>query len=833
VTFPLNLSLVKKALLLCLAGLASLLSSLQAQNQYLLPTEIAATFARSDAASAAAAGDFLLLYQQQGAAVVTDGTNTGRVEAIGGAGTYAVVTVDRVVADTIFYSSTIAATFDPSVSQLILDNGPEVRTVMDAAASPFDGQTGGILFRAATQQLTVAGTLNATGTGFRGGTGVQAPPDCNFVTTAAANTYAAGDFRGSRRGEGIASAPSGQELGRAPLANGGGGGNDHNTGGGGGANVTVGGAGGQNIIDDPLRCSGLFPGRGGVGLPNLSDRIYLGGGGGAGHANNTDQSAGGNGGGLIVLHAPQINFTNTARLIADGNDAPTIDGDGAPGGGGGGSVLLLGGTIDGSPAVQLTGGDGGSTTNFEDRCFGPGGGGSGGRLLVGGDQSAFAPDLNLSGGAFGRRLGSTICAEDEAPPQAGADGLVGEVDSDLPISSFSLSESLLCANDTLRVTDRSSGADTALWTISPNAAGLNVMVTAAGLDIAFDDDTNGSFDIQQSLVSGTDTFPGQTLSFSVDGLPRADTLLVEEVGDSVHLRVVGARDYQEIAYDLGDGTTIVTVDTTVGYRYAEAGSYQISAVLLSDRCGSSPLLIVPVNAGDRAQAVIFAKDPSGCAPLDIAPIDLSQGDYAGRRWEFPGGIPASSTEERPTVTYAEPGAYTATLTLVGANGTDTITSLEVTVFETPDADFTFEETAGTVEFQNQSEEGTDSEWDFGDGNVSEEFSPTHAYADAGEYTVRLITRGEFCSDTVTKSVTVDVVNSLDELRARGISVFPNPTTRLVHLRGPARLTGVYDIRGRQLRHRQKTVDLSDQPAGIYVLRIRFNERNYAVRVLRE
>jgi PKD repeat protein len=828
-----KVSLVKRNLLTFLSFAVSLVAGLGAQNVYLIPTSLSTSYAVVGNVGGAAVGDYVLVYQHQGAQVSSETETAGELIDLAGAGSYAITVIDRIAGDTVFFLNPIGENFDRAFTQLVLDRGPEMRTVMNAQATPFDGRTGGILFRAADQQLTVAGTLNASAAGFRGGQGVQAPPSCNFITVANNPTYPAGDFRGSRRGEGVSVAPAGQELGRAPLANGGGGGNDHNSGGGGGGNVSAGGAGAQNIVNDPFRCRGLFPGRGGFGLPERPDRIYFGGGGGAGHANNTDGSAGGHGGGLIVLSAPQINFTNTARLSADGADAPTINGDGAPGGGAAGSVLLLATTLSGSPEVSLTGGAGGSTTNQPDRCFGPGGGGSGGHLQVKGDRSAFSPDLSLSGGAFGRRLGSADCEEDESPPQSGASGATSDIESTAPVSSFTLSDTRFCANESLRLTDRSSGADTTLYTVSPSPVGLRVSGLADGLEISFADSTSGTYQITQVLVAGTDTITGQTTSFTVDGLPRADTLLVEQTGDEIRVRVVGARDYQQIVYDFGDSTVVVTADTTIEHRYAEPGTYSVSAVLVSDRCGQTPLLIVPVNAAERAEAIIFEKDPSGCAPLNISPIDLSEGDYTGRRWEFPGGLPATSAEERPTVTYAEPGLYTARLTLVGAAGADTVTTLEVTVFSTPRVDFSFTETEGTVVFDNLSDTGTTSEWDFGDGTTSEEFSPTHTYANPGTYDVRLITRGEFCSDTLIRQVVVDVVNSIHDLRRLGVSVFPNPTTQIVYLRGPATLTDVYDMRGRRIAHQDRQVDLGAMPRGHYILRISTKGKEYSVVILRE
>ncbi len=810
------------------------LASLGAQNTYLSVSEVASTYAVSAQARAANVGDHLLIYQFGGARVETQGPATGQVSDLRGAGHYALTSVARIRGDTLHFSQAVRGSFEAAFTQVVTDAGAPRRSVGDVEAPPFDGRVGGVVFLAASERLTVTGTIDAAAAGFRGGAGVQAPGSCNFLTQANELTYPSGNFRGSSRGEGVSSEVAARVLGRAPLANGGGGGNDHNTGGGGGANVSPGGIGAMNIVAGALLCRGLFPGYGGSALlPNV-DRIYLGGGGGAGHANNTDAAAGGRGGGVVVLWAPEVIFAPGARVVANGADAKAISGDGAGGGGAGGTLVVYSTTLTGSPDINLSGGDGGNTQNLPDRCFGPGGGGGGGRMLLTGDQEGFAPVTDLGGGAPGQRMGSKLCGPTESIGTSGGDGETQRFEDTRPVSGFALSQSEICTLETLYLTDNSRGADSIFYRFGPNAAELALSIAGDQAAVTFAAGLSGTFYITQWLVVGSDTLAGDRKTLTVVGSPTADTLLIRESADSITLQLVGVRNVEEIIYSLGNGETISTTDTLLGYRYAEAGTYRPSAVLVNRRCGNTFLEGRTVNPTERVRAIILEKDPSGCAPLTIDPLDFSRGDYGARRWDFPGGTPETSSEEQPTVTYAKPGRYRATLTLTGGGGrADSVATITVNVFDTPVADFDYTADGTEVRFRNLSAGEETSRWAFGDGSESSERDPAHTYERAAAYTVTLVARGSYCSDTLRQDVVLEGTTPATDLRAAGISVFPNPTSGRVYVTGPATLTGLFDSRGRKLEVSGKTVDLTKEPAGLYLLGLRHHGRIYTVPIVRQ
>lgn len=75
----------------------------------------------------------------------------------------------------------------------------------------------------------------------------------------------------------------------------------------------------------------------------------------------------------------------------------------------------------------------------------------------------------------------------------------------------------------------------------------------------------------------------------------------------------------------------------------------------------------------------------------------------------------------------------------------------------PIADFfTFASPGLQVHFQNQStaDQPLSHLWEFGDGNLNSEISPTHTYATPGTYHVRLTVTNWLGTDCVTKLATV-------------------------------------------------------------------------------
>jgi len=198
-------------------------------------------------------------------------------------------------------------------------------------------------------------------------------------------------------------------------------------------------------------------------------------------------------------------------------------------------------------------------------------------------------------------------------------------------------------------------------------------------------------------------------------------------------------------WDFGDGNTSTSASPT--HTYAAAGFYTVRLIASGD-CDADTLTRII----QTAPVAGFTVSPTaGCEPLTVQFTNTSSANATGFSWQFPGGLPAVSSQNNPVVVYQTPGVYTATLMVFNAVGGDTITQTNIISVEgLPTADFNITVNQLTVQFNNTSSSATGYQWNLGDGNSSTLANPVHTYAAAGTYTVCLTSSGNCgIADTCT------------------------------------------------------------------------------------
>lgn len=206
-------------------------------------------------------------------------------------------------------------------------------------------------------------------------------------------------------------------------------------------------------------------------------------------------------------------------------------------------------------------------------------------------------------------------------------------------------------------------------------------------------------------------------------------------------------------WSFGDGNSSTLTNPT--HTYATDGVYTVTLTAMNS-CGSSTFSQM-VTIVTTPVASFTVSDTAVCVPFSVQYFSTASANTVTYNWLFPGGSPASSTAANPTVSYAVPGVYSATLIAGNAAGKDTftVTNLITATDLLPTAFFTYAVNSLTVSFSNASVHGTGYSWSFGDGQTSMLQNPVHSYTAPGTYTVELTVLNACGQSTIQIPVTVN------------------------------------------------------------------------------
>lgn len=147
---------------------------------------------------------------------------------------------------------------------------------------------------------------------------------------------------------------------------------------------------------------------------------------------------------------------------------------------------------------------------------------------------------------------------------------------------------------------------------------------------------------------------------------------------------------------------------------------------------------------------------NGCTDLSISNI-VSNNSHFTPSWT--NKIIAAGTSDWLPVTFTATtsGLETGVLTITN-NDSLQIISVQANVIFAPVADYQFSvqnSCTGLVSFSNESTNGSQYFWAFGDGTFSAAVNPSHSYSKPGSYSVMLVTINSGGSDTLFKSVSLN------------------------------------------------------------------------------
>ncbi|RMG97810.1 MAG: PKD domain-containing protein, partial [Chloroflexi bacterium] len=210
-------------------------------------------------------------------------------------------------------------------------------------------------------------------------------------------------------------------------------------------------------------------------------------------------------------------------------------------------------------------------------------------------------------------------------------------------------------------------------------------------------------------------------------------------------------------WDFGDGT-YDSVENPV-HIYTDTGFYTITMTVTdSNLCENSTSKTVYVRL--RSFPNFEAENVCFHDTVYFRDISVSVPGIESWYWDFGDG--QSDTVINPWHYYSAPGTYPATLTVTDSFGCAYDTTIPVTVFQLPAADFIAPRTClgNTTQFMDITTPGdanlVDWQWSFGDSAMAAIQNPVHLYSDSGIYLVQLIvTDANTCKDTIVKALIID------------------------------------------------------------------------------
>jgi PKD repeat protein len=241
----------------------------------------------------------------------------------------------------------------------------------------------------------------------------------------------------------------------------------------------------------------------------------------------------------------------------------------------------------------------------------------------------------------------------------------------------------------------------------------------------------------------------------VDSIPVADFNTEIQV-DTVRFNNL-SKYGKNYLWDFGDGAS-TSADSSPVHVY-KPGTYT-AILIVKNACGNDTLE-QEIKIGSGLNAGFRVDTTNGCIPFEVRFINTSSA-ASWYRWSFPGGIPDTSSEAEPIVVYNQPGIFDVSLVAGNGNEERIETKLAyVSVQASPEAGFSKAIQQFTAFFNDQSKYTRDYNWDFGDGQSSQEPSPEHTYNAEGEYTVTLIVSNECGLDTIVQPVAIYLIPRVD------------------------------------------------------------------------
>ena len=213
-------------------------------------------------------------------------------------------------------------------------------------------------------------------------------------------------------------------------------------------------------------------------------------------------------------------------------------------------------------------------------------------------------------------------------------------------------------------------------------------------------------------------------------------------------------------WNFGDGSNSTSKNPI--HAYNKTGTFNVTLMVTDeDGMSNSTTKQIIVTNNPPVPDFSYSSNPTTVSAVEFTDKSTDDGTIVSWQWNFGDGT--TSNEKNPSHRYNEIGKYTVTLTVTDEDGNTNQISKEVNIKNHPPVPaFTYPNilrTNETIHFTDGSYDPdgyiVSWQWDFGDGNKSNEKNPSHKYLLPGTYRVKLSVKDDYgISKSITKNVNV-------------------------------------------------------------------------------
>jgi PKD repeat protein len=218
------------------------------------------------------------------------------------------------------------------------------------------------------------------------------------------------------------------------------------------------------------------------------------------------------------------------------------------------------------------------------------------------------------------------------------------------------------------------------------------------------------------------------------------------VDDGKPVQFNGPAEMDSYQWEFGDGSTSSAKDPV--HLYPAAGSYGVSLIVSKEGCAKECTKVIPVTPGPECSWTSNSPVYDGTEVQFTGPAGMDS-----YKWDFGDGQVSSAKD--PHHLYSPPSSYAVSLATTKCGSSKSCPGT-IVVKSQPDCSWTTNSPVyrlNPVQFTGPA--GMDSyRWSFGDGSSSVAQSPSHTYAAAGTYDVRLTVSKGGCSKTCPGTVEI-------------------------------------------------------------------------------